>query len=154
MAERVVDGDRHGDAVVALARAWIGTPYRHQASQCGVGADCLGLIRGIWRSLHGTEPEAPPPYSQDWCEVSSDEGLWRAAARWLLPGRIDAEGDVLLFRMAPASPAKHLAVRATDAEGCPSMIHAYSGRAVIESPFSASWRARVVACFRFPRKDV
>jgi NlpC/P60 family putative phage cell wall peptidase len=137
---------------VVLARQWLGTPYRHQASLCGVGTDCLGLVRGIWRGLHGVEPEAPPPYSQDWCEVGCDEGLWRAAARWLAPGRIDCDGDVLLFRMAPAFPAKHLAIRATASDGAPSIIHAYSGRAVIESPFSSSWRTRVVACFRFPEK--
>ena len=34
-------------AVVAHARAWIGTPYHHQASHIGVGTDCLGLIRGV-----------------------------------------------------------------------------------------------------------
>lgn len=150
MVARVVESAPREQAIVRLARGWLGTPYRHQASMRGVGADCLGLVRGIWRSLHGAEPEVPPPYSQDWCEISNDEGLWKAAARWMMPGRIDVDGDVLLFRMAPASPAKHLAVRATDGEGEPSIIHAYSGRAVIESPFSESWRRRVVACFRFP----
>ncbi|MFZ2468534.1 MAG: peptidase, partial [Parvibaculum sedimenti] len=44
-------------AVVAAARAWIGTPYRHQASCKGAGADCLGLVRGLWREFHGAEPE-------------------------------------------------------------------------------------------------
>jgi NlpC/P60 family putative phage cell wall peptidase len=35
--------------LVTLARGWIGTPYRHQASLKGVGCDCLGLLRGVWR---------------------------------------------------------------------------------------------------------
>ena len=39
--------DRNG--VVAIARAWIGTPYEHQASCLGAGTDCLGLLLGIWR---------------------------------------------------------------------------------------------------------
>ena len=30
--------------VVATARAWIGTPYVHQASVRGAGCDCLGLL--------------------------------------------------------------------------------------------------------------
>ena len=38
-------------AIVAEARAWIGTRYRHQASVKGVGCDCLGLVRGVWRAL-------------------------------------------------------------------------------------------------------
>src|SRR3989338_4143365 len=49
-------------AIVAAARSWIGTPYRHQASLKGAGCDCLGLVRGVWRELYGDEPEAPPPY--------------------------------------------------------------------------------------------
>jgi NlpC/P60 family putative phage cell wall peptidase len=46
-----------GERVLALAGGWIGTPYRHQASLKGVGCDCLGLIRGIWRGVYGHEPE-------------------------------------------------------------------------------------------------
>ena len=44
--------------IVASARGWIGTPYRHQCSQKGLGADCLGLLRGVWREVIGPEPEA------------------------------------------------------------------------------------------------
>ena len=44
-------------AIVAEARGWIGTPYRHQASLKGVGADCIGLVRGVWRAFHGEDPE-------------------------------------------------------------------------------------------------
>ncbi|QIE54503.1 peptidase [Pikeienuella piscinae] len=136
--------------VVTLAREWIGTPYRHQASLKGVGADCLGLIRGVWRELLGAEPEETPAYSRDWCEVSRDEALWRAAATWLAPGSSERLGNVLLFRMAPDAPAKHLAIRAGESPDAPTIIHAYSGRAVIESPFTGGWRRRVVAAFRYP----
>ena len=139
-------------AAVAEARRWIGTPYRHQASLKGCGADCLGLIRGVWRELCGAEPETPPPYSQDWCEVSRDEVLWRAASRLLVAARGDAAGDVLLFRMAEGAPAKHLAILGKVGAGT-SIIHAYAGRAVIESPFIESWRRRVVAAFQFPEGD-
>ena len=54
------------EAIVTAARGWLGTPYHHQASVKGVGSDCLGLIRGIWRELYGPEPEAMPPYTPDW----------------------------------------------------------------------------------------
>lgn len=46
------------DRVVAEARGWVGTPYVHQASARGAGADCLGLVRGVWRGVFGDEPEA------------------------------------------------------------------------------------------------
>ena len=31
----------------------------------GPGADCLGLLRGVWRELHGHEPELPGAYTPD-----------------------------------------------------------------------------------------
>ena len=133
------------------ARGWPGTPYRHQASLKGVGADCLGLVRGVWRELYGREPEAIPPYSRDWCEVSKDEYLWRAASRLMPPAFGEAPGDVLLFRMVDGAPAKHLAIRG-EAGGRGTIIHAYSGRSVVESPFITSWRRRLVAVFRFPEE--
>lgn len=141
-----------GADVVAVARSWLGTPYRHQASAKGAGADCLGLIRGVWRELYGAEPEATPPYTPDWSEVSRDEQLWRAADRWLRPVDGAALGDVLLFRMARTAPAKHLAIRS--AMSPERIIHAYSGRSVVESPLTGAWRRRIVAAFRFPEREV
>lgn len=141
-----------GADVVEIARSWLGTPYRHQASAKGAGADCLGLIRGVWRGLYGAEPTSVPAYTADWTEVSRDEQLWRAADRWLV--RVDgaAPGDVLLFRMARTAPAKHLAIRS--AMSPDRIIHAYSGRSVVESPLAGAWRRRIVAAFRFPEREV
>lgn len=73
------------EAIVAEARAWIGTPYRHQASLKGIGCDCLGLVRGVWRNCIGDEPEVPPPYASDWAEAKGDETLAAAALRHLVP---------------------------------------------------------------------
>ncbi len=140
------------DDVVALARSWIGTPYVHQASLQGVGADCLGLIRGIWRSLYGEEPETPPPYTADWGECSGREILIEGSRRNLVTcDRSDPvlPGDVLLFRMRPGAIAKHMGILAEVGVSC-SFIHAYSGHGVVESPLSAPWQARIVGRFRFP----
>ena len=59
------------DEVLAEARHWIGTPYRHGGSKCQVGCDCLGLVRGIWRSLYGREPQSVSTYSADWAEAGA-----------------------------------------------------------------------------------
>ena len=144
-------------AIVAAARRWRGTPYRHQASVRGEGADCLGLIRGVWRELFGPEPEPPPPYRPDWAEVGGEESLLAAARRWLseIPvGRARA-GDVVLFRMTPGAPAKHCAILSAgrlDGSGSdgPKMIHAYWGRSVVESWMGPWWRTRLVAAFAWP----
>ena len=66
-------------AIVSEARRWLGTPYRHQASVMGVGADCLGLLRGVWRALIGAEPEKAPPYTPDWAEARGADDLMDAA---------------------------------------------------------------------------
>ena len=142
-----------GDAALAEARRWIGTPYLHQASARGAGADCLGLLRGVWRALHGGEPETAPPYTPDWSEASREERLFGAAQRHLLPKPLAAEasGDVLLFRMRAGTVAKHLGI-AGNVGATPTFVHAYSGHGVIESPLSAPWRRRIVARFEFPER--
>lgn len=134
--------------VVAAARGWIGTPYVHQASAKGAGTDCLGLLRGVWREVQGAEPETVPAYTRDWSEPSGEEALWAAARRHLRPGRGEA-GEVLLFRMRAGSVAKHVGIAAGTVEA-PSVIHAFSGHGVVESPLSGPWARRVVARFAFP----
>lgn len=140
------------DLAVAIARSWIGTPYVHQASARAAGSDCLGLIRGIWRELYGAEPEPVPPYSADWGEMGRTEILLRGATRHLVALSRDAQeapGQVLLFRMREGAIAKHLGLLVQLGERS-SFVHAYSGHGVIESPYSAAWRQRVVQRFRFP----
>jgi len=133
------------------ARAWIGTPYVHQASAKGHGTDCLGLLRGVWRELYGAEPLAVPAYTDDWSEAGRDETLWQAARQVLVekPVTERSVGDVVLFRMRHGSVAKHLGILA----GPSSFIHAYSGHGVVESPLSAPWLRRAVACFDFPERN-
>ncbi|MDM9620045.1 peptidase P60 [Rhizobium sp. AC44/96] len=139
------------DRVLACAEGWIGTPYRHQASLKGVGCDCLGLIRGIWRELYGEEPEVPRPYAPDWAERSGEDRLMNAAYRHFDTSLSLAEalpGDLLLFRWRPDVAAKHAGILADERH----FIHAYEQAAVISSPLVPSWRRRVAAVFRFPEK--
>ncbi|CAM3075655.1 peptidase [Paracoccus nototheniae] len=140
------------DRVVEVARGWLGTPYVHQASTKGGGADCLGLIRGVWREVHGAEPETPPIYTADWAECGGTEVLHAAAMRHLLPVPVDGDwlpGQVLLFRMRAGAIAKHLGILSA-AGDAPRFLHAYTGHGVIDSPLTAPWRSRIVARFRFP----
>ena len=140
------------DEIVARARAWIGTPYRHQASCRGSGADCLGLVRGVWREVIGREPEAPPSYTPDWSETEGAEALLGAARRHLEPVAVEAAqpGDVLVLRMREGGVAKHVWILARSASGDATLIHAYSGHAVVESPLTPAWSRRIAAVFRFP----
>lgn len=133
------------------ARTWIGTPYLHQASAKGAGADCLGLLRGVWREVVGREPEAVPAYTEDWAQPVGREVLLQAAGRWLkaVPLVQANCGDVLLFRMREGGMAKHLGIQ-SETGALPRFIHAYSGHGVVESPLSGPWQRRIVARFAFP----
>jgi NlpC/P60 family putative phage cell wall peptidase len=139
--------------IVLAARGWLSTPYRHQAACRGAGCDCLGLVRGVWREVMGTEPERPPAYSMDWAEPAREEALWAAALRHLHPKPLTDEvpGDVLLFRMRAGAVAKHLGI-AAETGARATFIHAYSGHGVVESALSLPWRRRIVARFAFPEE--
>jgi NlpC/P60 family putative phage cell wall peptidase len=135
-------------AIVAEARGWIGTPYQHQASLKGVGCDCLGLVRGVWRAVVGAEPERPPPYAPGWAEASGEEALMQAAARHLTAIELTEfyEGDVLLFRWRAGMPAKHAAI----VTSTQTMVHAHEGAAVAEVAIAPGWRRRLGYALRVP----
>ena len=137
--------------IVAAARAFLGTPYHHQGALAGAGCDCLGLVRGVWRALYGTEPEEPPPYTPDWGETGGREPLMDAAWRHLDPVPLAeaAAGDVLLFRLRPTLVAKHVSILT----GPVRMIHAQSGDQVREIVLTTGWRRRSVAAFAFPGRE-
>lgn len=135
-------------AVIAEAQTWIGTPYRHQASCKGLGADCLGLVRGVWRAIYGPEPENPGPYAPDWAEEAGADRLLAAARRHLRERTGDEirAGDVLVFRWRADLPAKHVGIFA----GNGRFIHAYSGHGVLSSALVPQWRRRIAGIFSFP----
>lgn len=138
-------------AIVAAARGWIGTPYRHGASLEDVGCDCLGLVRGVWRQVIGPEPEPVPPYARDWAEAGRREWLFEGALRHLV--RLDLDeaqaGDVLLFRWRDRLPAAHCAILASPA----IMIHAHAGAAVAEVAVAPFWSRHRAGAFAFPGLD-
>lgn len=135
-------------AIVDAARAWIGTPYHHQASRRGIGTDCLGLVRGVWRDLYGSDAEKPPAYSRDWAEAGGQETMLDAASRHLvrIPLPEIEPGDVVVFRFRQGVVAKHAAIIASPS----TMIHAMEGAPVCEVSLSHWWHRRIAGAFRFP----
>lgn len=136
------------DLVIATARSWLGTPYHDQASLRGVGCDCLGLARGVWREVVGAESFAIPPYSRDWGETGPHEVLAERARRMMSEiAPTDAvPGALILFRMAPRAIAKHVGILT----GPDSFIHSYERLGVIEEVMTPIWRRRIAFAFLFP----
>jgi NlpC/P60 family putative phage cell wall peptidase len=135
------------DEIVTAARGWLGTPYWHQAATSGAGCDCLGLLRGVWRTLHGSEPFELPNYRADWRDARAADVLWEAAERLLVAagGRAEA-GQVVLFRLRGAGLPKHCGILVASDR----FIHAQEGLGVIEANLTDGWRTRVFARFEFP----
>jgi NlpC/P60 family putative phage cell wall peptidase len=144
------------DEIVAAARAWIGTPYRHQGALKGVGCDCLGLLIGVWREVGGgdqpsrsalrlDEAGAVPPYTPDWAEAMGRETFVEGLREHL--NEIDPsaarEGDLVLFRWRKHLPAKHAAIMTAHDR----MVHSQQHAAVTEVPVSDWWRRRMAYAF-------
>jgi NlpC/P60 family putative phage cell wall peptidase len=149
--------------IVKATRRWIGTPYHDQASVRGVGCDCLGLLRGVWRDVVGPEPlddtRPVPPYSRDWGEAGPVEVLAEAARAAMIELDVSQArtGDVVLFRMRVGAIAKHCGILSgNDRCGCSDrsarthFIHAYERTGVIEELLTLAWQRRIAFAFRFP----
>ena len=133
--------------IVATARRWIGTPYRHQAATRGAGCDCLGLVRGVWRDLYGSEPMAVPAYRADWRDVRHADELLSAANTLLVPATDGLQaGQVILFRLGRTLVPKHCGIAV---EG-DRFIHAQERLGVIEANLSDGWRRRIAGLCDFP----
>tara|TARA_R110002124_G_scaffold9586_9_gene49246 strand:+ start:4291 stop:4719 length:429 start_codon:yes stop_codon:yes gene_type:complete len=134
------------DDVVAAARQFLGTPYRHQAATIGAGCDCLGLLRGVWRALYGAEPMAVPPYRAD-LRDPLNAGALQAAAEQLLLAETGplAAGQVLLFCLGNFPP-KHCGILVSPTR----FIHAQERLGVVEANLTEAWARRVAGRFSFP----
>ena len=140
------------DQIIGSARGWLGTPYHHQASVKGVGCDCLGLVRGVWRALYGYEAANIPAYSPDWGDATNSESLLAAGRTYLQEIALDdmGPGDVFAIRWRGAKSAKHLGILTGEAR----FIHAYEKCGVVEVSLSPHWRRMIAAAFRFPNLEV
>ncbi len=134
--------------ILAVAAGWLGTPYRHQGSTKGIGCDCLGLVRGIWREVYGAEPERAGPYAPDWAESGGEDRLLAAAERHCVRIKVEQRqpGDLIVLRWRPHHVAKHLGILFPGDR----LLHAYEGHAVMASPLVPQWRRRIAGVFVFP----
>ena len=132
--------------IVAAARQWCGTPYRHQAATLGAGCDCLGLLRGVWQSLYGSVPLDVPAYRADWRDRRHAPALADAADRLLVATVAEREGQVLLFRVGPGDLPRHCGILSSAGQ----LIHAQERLGVVEVPLSDGWRQRIARRYDFP----
>lgn len=129
-------------AIVAGARACIGTPFAHQGRILSHALDCAGVAVHAARCA-GHEADEPMAYGrmpnnamlEYWLE--RQPFLARASTRDLQPG------DLLLMHFA--GEPQHLAIYTGT-----GIVHAYEpiGK-VVEHDLDAKWRRRIVRAYRF-----
>lgn len=133
--------------IVAAARLWVGTPYRHQAATPGAGCDCLGLVRGVWQALYGAPAPVLPNYRADWRDMRHADELLALAERLLVRTAGEPQaGQVLLFHLGRTALPRHCGIAA----GHGRFIHAQEGLGVIEANFTEGWRRRLAGLYEFP----
>lgn len=135
------------DQIVRAALEWEGTPYRHQCALQGAGCDCLGLLRGVWAQLLGSEPFLVPPYSAD-PRHETDPGLMlREFNHWLMSKAKPAKaGDVLLFSLSARFPPHHCAIM-LDGE---QFLHAQERLGVVRGALPGPWLRRLHSVYQLP----
>ena len=146
--------------VVAEARSWLGTPYRHQASLKGIGADCIGFVGGVGLALGLPEAVAwaADPTVKGYGRSPDSAVLMAACRRYLDPiNKAVADlGDILVLRF-DAEP-QHFAILS---ERWPRrIIHGYAAaRKVAEMSIDGEWRigvpwhSLIVSAWRFRGVD-
>ena len=114
-------------AVVAAARAWIGTPYHHMADIKGVGVDCAMLLVRVYCDLGLVGRFDPRPYTQDWMMHRNEErylGFLLKRARMVETPDL---GDVVLFRIGRCFAHGGIVVKAEPL----TIIHAFMPAGVV-----------------------
>jgi cell wall-associated NlpC family hydrolase len=117
-----------GELVAAEAREWLGTPFRWQQSQKGVGCDCKGLLWGVARELGFPEAESLYAKVADYSPTRPvPSALLKEGFAELFDPVTDEwqPGDILLLKIAgPKGPTNHIAIVSDDTARA---IHAQIG---------------------------
>lgn len=125
-------------AIVAAARACIGTRFRPQGRMPGLGLDCVGLVI-VAATAIGIRVHNIPSYHlggeyPDIAELLRTYGCEPVAVR--------QSGDVLLI--APAARQRHLGIVTPG-----GIVHAHAGlERVVEGPIDPDWT--IIGAWRLP----
>lgn len=140
-----------GADIVAEARTWIGTPWRHQGRLKGVGTDCLGLVGGIAVNvgLFPSDQWRTDPAFGGYGRIPLTERMLAGCARYLdnVPKNSVRLGDILLMSFAKERP-QHFAI-VSRLEPRLYIIHAYAQRRKVVESQAALPNSSVLKAYRF-----
>jgi len=137
--------------IIKEARSWVDTAWHHQASLRGVGCDCIGLIRGIYKNITGIEFQGIINYAQTPFFYCRDERLYPELQKHLveIPVEDAIAGDIVTFSYRDRFPDHHLGIIMDDG----FFVHASCDpgvNRVIVTRYDEQWKERTRHAFRFP----
>jgi hypothetical protein len=133
--------------IVAAAREWLATPWRHQGRLKGVAVASGGLIIGVGRGLGLLDFD-----TRAYGRIPDGQQLRALCEQHLLPKPVTGAvpGDVLLMRFT--RHPQHLAIVGDRGEPF-SLIHAYADAgACVEHGADPKWLRRIVAAYSFKQR--
>ncbi len=120
--------------ILIEARSWLKTPFHHQASLKGVGADCGGMVKGVYAAMGAEVSDVPINYARTPANNVIETVLNRRATKTNDP----KPGDIILFTLL--REPQHLGIL-TESGG---VIHAYQNfEEVVEHSMDIRWTRRV-----------
>lgn len=138
--------------IVAHARAWVGTPFHHQARLKGIGCDCLGLVVGVVDELGLKDANGVQLAAYDEVTYSREpDGAYLIEKLTGLLEEVPVDearaGDLGLFKVR--ENPQHLAIL-SNFEGALGMIHSFApARRVVEHRLDDDWKLRILKVFRW-----
>lgn len=131
------------EAIVAEARRWLGTPYRHKGRILGRAADCAApIICTAWAL--GFEYEEQLDYGR----VPNPRRMIDELERNMIRVPVSEATDADVLHMSWKLRPHHLALRTPV-----GILHAYNmidPPRVVEHTLSPDWAARIRGAYRFP----
>lgn len=127
------------EQIIAKAREYIGTPFRHQARLKGVGVDCGGLMVCVVRDLKGS--------SYDFIQYPRQPGMWLLdhlrAGYYEIPVSEAVPGDAVVFWIRHPEIPAHVGILSDR-----GVIHSHDGiLRVTEQCLDGFWEERKMAAF-------
>jgi cell wall-associated NlpC family hydrolase len=140
--------------IVAAARGWLGTPWRHQERGPHF-IDCAGLLERVGNDCGLITYIGPRDYRRESNGLEFLRHFARAGCReksFLLA----QDGDILIFQVQSGALPRHCGIKST-LKGRPHFIHSYAHpkwEKVIEDPLEGQWApppgGKLCACWQFP----
>lgn len=129
--------------IIAEARSWRGTPWRHQGRLKGAAADCAGMVLKTGEACGLIAPEYAnrTDYGRDPNPIKMKAALDLLLDR--VPKQDRKPGDVLWFRVA--EHAQHIGILTERG----TVVHSINFRNFEELPLEERALNRIVAVYRF-----